>query len=171
MLPNEEKYQKLLLKVAGRIFGKGFLGQVWASIASHSWGLRKDTALPKLFSVLLREAHSHRQVLRGIKLGLTNGKLTWLADDPGFPRSDWGDSGLPTPKTGCQPIIWPQFSQKVYENERNWTGRPGNPLPSYFWIRQSSYLIIPIKCQITESFKIGITFIFLIQHRIHTETE
>ena len=95
-LPNEEKYQKLLLKVAGRTFGKGFLGQVWASITSHPCGLRKDTALPKSFAFLLREAHSHRQILRGTKLGLTNGKMTWLADDPGFP----GWFAVANPKDG-----------------------------------------------------------------------
>ena len=37
--------------------------------------------------------------------------------DSGFPRP-----GHQPPRRGRQPIIWPNFSRKLHENERNWTG-------------------------------------------------
>ena len=36
--------------------------------------------------------------------------------DPGFPRRK-----CQPPRWGRQPIIWSKISQKLHENERNWT--------------------------------------------------
>ena len=50
--------------------------------------------------------------------------------DPKFP--DRG--GTPTPGFRAKPIIWQDFSQKLHENKRNWTG--GGVSLTTPWIRQ-----------------------------------
>ena len=43
-----------------------------------------------------------------------------IQDFPGL----GGRGGLrQSPRLGCQPIIWPNFSEKLHKNERNWTQR------------------------------------------------
>ena len=47
----------------------------------------------------------------------TGNRRTWAVADPGFPKRGR------QPQGGRQPIIWPNFSQKLHENERNRTER------------------------------------------------
>ena len=68
-LPNMQKYQKLLLKVAGRIVGKRFLGQVWASITGSVTTLHCQSHVP----VLLLQVHLHLHASRKWKCKVGTG--------------------------------------------------------------------------------------------------